>query len=64
MVKLTQARVDETIALMEGALLDVEQEARLWRNEIADENERSALLDIEKAAHNLGILVGHLGPPP
>lgn len=59
----TQAMVEEQIAHMESALMDVEEDARLWRNQISDENMRSALYDIEKAARELCHRVGRLAQP-
>lgn len=59
----TQAMVEEQIAHMESALMDVEEDARLWRNQISDEDMRSALYDIGKAARELCYRVGQLVPP-
>jgi len=63
MERPTKRQIEEWVACMESALIDLEETTASWRNRIADTKMRSALAGIEVAAKRLGDLIGHLAPP-
>lgn len=62
MVEPTRADIEDQVAHMESACMDIEDDARIWRNQTDDEDTRSLLYDVEKAAQKLCHLVGQLTP--
>lgn len=62
MEKPTRERIEEQVAHMESACIDIEESARIWRKQTLNENTFSNLYDIEVAARQLGALIGLLAP--
>lgn len=60
MTEPTREQIEEQVAHMESACMDIEDDARIWRKQIADEDVSGRLFDIERAAMKLSRLVGQL----
>ena len=60
---ITREDILEQIDDMQNCLYRIDEDARWWREQIDDENLRSALYDVEQGTQRLMTLVEKLTPP-